>query len=197
MKRSIAGLLTIALMGLLLWSGVRRPAPNATPSTSDTDASQKETNPAEARVQTLLESARAGDVAAYLSSFAGPLRDRLEREAADRGRDAFAADLRRAALLRRSHAVFAAGREGSDSARVTVETVYSDRNERQTYRLEPRDRSWLVTEVEPVRSHQPKAKFGTPASYIAPEGVPVQSGGVVVETGDEPSATEAASPPEN
>src|SRR6476646_3843482 len=101
MKRSIAGLLTIALMGLLLWSGARRPASTATLSTSDPDASQKATNPAEARVQALLESARAGDVAAYLASFAGPLRDRLEREAADRGRDAFAAQLRRAALLRK------------------------------------------------------------------------------------------------
>jgi hypothetical protein len=197
MKRSIAGLLTVALMGLLLWSGVRRPASTATPSTSETDASQQQTNPAEARVQALLETARAGDVAAYLASFAGPLRDRLEREAADRGRDAFAADLRRAAFLRKSHAVFAVEPEGSDSARVTVETVYPDRNERQTYRLEPRDKSWLVTEVETVRSHQPKAKFGTPASYIAPEGVPVQSGGVVVETGDEPSAAGATSPPEN
>ena len=50
------------------------------------------------------------------------------------------------------------------------------------------DGAWLVANVETVRSHQPRSKFGTPASYIAPEGVPVQ-GAVRVETGDEPDPT--------
>lgn len=102
----------------------------------------------------------------------------------ERGRDAFVADLRRAADARKSHAIFEAVAESPQSARVIVESVYPDRNERQTYRLEKQGTSWLVSEVASVKTHQPKAKFGQPASYIAPEGVPVQPG-VTVETGEE------------
>jgi hypothetical protein len=126
-------------------------------------------------------------VPAYLDAFSGPLRQRLEREVNERGRAVFADDLRRAARSRKSHAVFAAEPDGPGSARVTVETVYPDRNERQTYRVDKVDGGWAVAEVETVKSHQPKSKFGTPASYIAPEGVPVQ-GPVNVETGEGPGA---------
>ena len=113
-------------------------------------------------------------MSAYLDCFRGPLRDRLRREVDERGRDAFAADLRRAARSRKSHAVFAVEPEGEDAARVTVETVYPDRNERQTYHLTREGGGWLVVDVETVRSQVPKAKYGTQASYQEPEGVPVQ-----------------------
>ena len=113
-------------------------------------------------------------MAGYLDCFGGPLRERLEREVNERGRDVFAADLRRAARSRKSHAIFAVEPEGDDAARITVETVYPDRNERQTYHLAQEAGGWLVTDVETVRSQVPKARFGTPASYQEPEGVPVQ-----------------------
>jgi hypothetical protein len=54
-----------------------------------------------------------------------------------------------------------------------VESVYPDRNERQTYRLERAGGGWLVAEVETVRAHRPAVKFGAPASFREPEGVPV------------------------
>lgn len=188
MKRLIAGVVTIGLMGLLLWSGMRRPTPGATDGSVEGTLGRSESHPAEARIQTLLESARQGDLSGYLDSFAGPLRQRLEREAAERGRDAFAADLRRAAAERKSHAVFAVEPDGEAAARVVVESIYADRNEKQTFRLEARDGGWLVSEVDSVKGRQPRAKYGAPASFVAPEGVPVQSEGVVVETGDEPRA---------
>jgi hypothetical protein len=185
MKRALAAGLTAAIMGALLWAGARRPAPTAAPGPAE--AAAEAPGPAagaEARVQKLLEDAARGDVPAYLAGFGGPLRDRLAREASERGRDAFAADLRRAAAARKSHATFAPEPDGPDAARVTVETVYPDRNERQTYRVEQGADGWLVTAVETVRSHQPKAKYGSPASYQEPEGPPVQPG-VTVETGGE------------
>ena len=89
--------------------------------------------------------------------------------------------------VRKSHAVFAAEPDGPDAAIVTVEAVYPDRNERQTYRVESRASGWLVTSVETVKSHQPRSKYGTPAMYVAPEGPPVP-GGVSVETGDGPNS---------
>jgi hypothetical protein len=145
-------------------------------------------SPAEEVVWRLLRSGEEGGVEAYLAAFAGPLKTRLEREVEGRGREAFAGDLKRAAAARKSHAIFAAEPEGGGAAEVAVETVYPDRNERQTYRVERTEDGWRIVEVATVRSHQPTARFGTPASYIAPEGVPVQEPprvGVTVETGDD------------
>lgn len=189
MKRMLASGLTALLMGLLLWSGTRRaPAPVLVGGDANDGAPT-----AEARVQGLLQSASRGDVAGYLDAFAGPLRARLEREVNARGTDAFGQDLRTASRSRKSHAVFAVEPDGPGSARVTVEVVYVDRNERQTYRLEQNGVDWLVAEVETVKNRQPIAKFGAPASYIAPEGVPVQRG-MTVEAGEEP-ANDAGGPP--
>jgi hypothetical protein len=186
MKRTLAATLTVLLMGLLLWSGLHRPVGSTHKNLAKIDSEAPATvDPAEARIAALMESARLGDVAAYLDAFSGPLRERLAREASERG-GAFADDLRKASLARKSHAVFTPEPDGPDAARVTVESVYPDRNERQTYRVE-REASggWRVTGVETVRSHQPKAKFGSPAAFVAPEGVPVQGAGVTVETGDD------------
>jgi hypothetical protein len=170
MKRIVAGVLTVALMGVLIWSGRGRQAGRNGPGTGRADVP----DPVEARLNTLLDDAWRGDVPGYLDSFSGPLRERLEREVNERGRDAFAADLRRSARSRKSHAVFAVEPEGDSAARITVETVYPDRNERQTYHLARESGGWLVDDVETVRSQVPKARFGAEASYQEPEGVPVQ-----------------------
>jgi hypothetical protein len=203
MRRILAGVATVLLMALLAWSALRRPqaepgsgagagagtgAGPAAEAGAATGALRPQSSPAEERIQALLASAQKGDVSAYLGSFDGPFRARLERQVRERGRDGFATDLRRASAARKSHAVFSAESDGPDTARVTVESVYPDHNERQTYRIDRTPQGWLVTEVETVRSHQPKAKYGTQASYQEPEGVPVQSGTISVETGEEPAA---------
>src|SRR5438105_336717 len=120
MKRIVAGVLTVALMGLLLWSGLKRPAGQDGPGTIR--SGNNAPDPSEARLSTLLQSAWNGDVTAYLDCFSGPLRQRLEREVNERGRDVFAADLRRAARSRKSHAIFAVEPEEGAAARITVET---------------------------------------------------------------------------
>lgn len=174
-------------MAALLWVGLTRrdvpsrPAVSESPS-DDAAASpsgQPPEHPSETCVRTLLDSARRGDVAAYLGAFTGELRKRLDREVAERGREAFAADLTAASRLRKSHAVFSAVGVGPEAAQVMVESVYADRNERQNYRVENVDGEWRVTLVETVRSVQPGAKFGSLATFEAPEGVPVQGEGPV------------------
>jgi hypothetical protein len=187
-KRLLAGVITVGLMGVLLWSGATRaPAPNPEPMGPPvTEVRSAAATPAEERVQTLMAAARMGYVGAYLGSFTGPLKQRLAREVAERGDEAFADDLRKASASRKSHAVFAAEPDGPDAASVTVEAVYPDRNERQVYRVERTDAGWLVAGVESVKSHQPKSRYGEPAAYVAPEGMPVPvPGGVTVETGDD------------
>ena len=180
MRRLAAGIVTVALMGVLVWSGWRRST-----EPRESDATRPEIlDPITGRINVLLESAWRGDVPAYLASFGAPIRQRLEREVGERGRAAFAADLRRAARSRKSHALFASEKDGDDSARVTVESVYPDRNERQTFRLDRGPEGWLVTGVETIRGQIPKAKYGTPATSQGPEGVPDPAGGLAVETGE-------------
>ena len=187
MRRVLAGTLTIVLMGCLLWSASRQPASPTVGSASASVEGPSPSSGAESCLRTLLESAARGDVASYLACFSGPLARRLEREVDERGRDAFAQDLRAAARSRKSHAIFAGETEPGGAVRVAVESVYPDRNERQTYRLERVDERWLVTDVETVRGREPKTKYGAPASYEQPEGIPVQ-GGISIETGSDPDA---------
>jgi hypothetical protein len=198
MKRIVAGMLTVVLMGVLLYVGAKRPVGTSSLGTSASSSDNKP-DPAEARVATLLRTAGEGDVAGYLNCYGGPLRERLEREVNERGRDVFAADLKRAARSRKSHAIFAVEPEGEAAARIVVETVYPDRNERQTYHLTEERGTWLVNDVETIRSQVPKARYGTAATYQEPEGVPVQGLAVQgiplrVETDlapTEPAGTEA------
>jgi hypothetical protein len=176
MKRLLAGLVTVALMGVLIRAGLRDSGAGANQENttiSSSEESGSSSNPDD-RVRSLLADASTGDVSAYLAAFAPSLRARFEREVNEKGQAAFAESLRSAAKARKSHAVFAPEADGPDASKVVVEAVYPDRNERQTYRLERIEGGWLVADVETVRGHRPQAKFGTPASYQEPEGVPVQ-----------------------
>jgi hypothetical protein len=186
MKKFFAATLTVVLMSCLVLASLRRGSEGRAVA-DRSPASDGETNPATARVQRLLEDASKGDVASYLDAFSGTLRKRLEQQADERGREAFAADLRAASRSRKSHAVFAADADEPNSARVLVETVFPDHNARQTYRLERATSGWFVVEVETEQVRRPASRFGATAKYEEPEGIPVQ--GEVVESGEESSAS--------
>lgn len=173
MKRILPGLLTIVVMGVVSWAGLRPHPRREGLQSTEIELS----DPAEARVHSLLQSARDGDVAAYVDAFDQPIRARIEREIDEQGATAFAAALRQAAQSRKSRAVFAPVREGDDVASVVVETVYVDHNERQTYRLGRKPEGWLITGVTTVRGQQPPSRFGATATFQEPEGVPVQAAG--------------------
>jgi hypothetical protein len=127
------------------------------------------------RIESLLDAARRGEVADYLAAFGGSLRARVERQAEERGRAAFAGDLRRTARARKSHAVFAPepDSEAAGTTRILVESIFTDHVERQTYHLVHGDAGWLVTEVELTRNRIPKNPLGSLATFAEPEGVPV------------------------
>ncbi len=183
MKRPLAALLACLIMGGVLWTGLRRPGPWASGSSASRTRADRhdgvsgaDLNGASDRIESLLEAARQGVLASYLESFDGPLRTRLERQAEERGCAAFAADLRRAAAARKSHAVFAPEPDGEpSSARLVVELTFTDRIERQIYRLVCADSGWIITDVETARDHVPNKTLGSLASFQEPEGVPVGS----------------------
>jgi len=189
MRRALAALITVAIGAGMLWTGLRRGDRSAQVSSetalrgsqgarsqrSDAGSPAGGLAGAAERIEGLLDCARRGDVQGYLNSFGGPVRARLEQQVEERGLEAFAAELRRSGQLRKSHAVFAAEPAGEalESARVTVETTFTDRIERQTYHLDWRDAGWLVTDVERARDQLPKNPLGSWATYQEPEGVPV------------------------
>src|SRR5262245_50317997 len=125
MKPILAGILTVAILAAVLVFGSRR-GTTTVPSEPQAAETQGEVvaSPAEETVRRLLRSGEDGDVTAYLAAFADPLKTRLEREVEGRGRESFAGDLKRAAAVRKSHAVFAAEPDGDSVAKVAVETVY-------------------------------------------------------------------------
>ncbi len=101
-RRFLAGAITTAVIGLFLWSGLRGGVPGPShpgmiaPGPAPAPESPSPFAAAEARLRDLLDRGRRGDVPGYLAAFNGSLRDRLEREARERGPDGFAEDLRRA-----------------------------------------------------------------------------------------------------
>jgi hypothetical protein len=173
MKRFMPGLVTLAVMGVVAWAGLRRQADRDSPLGSNVELA----DPIEARIHSLFQSARGGDVAAYLAAFDDSMRARIEREVDEKGRDVFRSALQQAARSRKSRAVFAPVRDSDDVASVVVETVYADHNERQTYRLGWKSGGWLITDVTTLRGQQPPSRFGATASFQEPEGVPVQASG--------------------
>jgi hypothetical protein len=180
MKRALAALGAVLVMGTMLWIGVRphsgmgQPVP-AAPGSPGPAGPRYDFAGASDRIDALLADAGRGDVAAYLSSFTGPLRDRLGRQADERGRAAFSDELRRTAKARKSHAVFSTEPDGygADAARITVESTFADRIERQTYRLVREGKAWLINDVESARHLLPANPLGSLATYQEPEGVPV------------------------
>jgi hypothetical protein len=179
MKRAFALFLTIAIVGLMVSSALRRtvaPSPADDSRVVNVEAPRdRETEGASDCIERLLASASDGDVTAYLSAFASPWKARLEREASEHGLADFGDRLKQAARARKSHAVFPPERDlpGSTAVRITVESTYADRLERQTYRLEHTSAGWRVTEVEMARDRVPAHLPGSLASFEEPEGVPV------------------------
>jgi hypothetical protein len=187
MKRIVAGLLTTLLAVLMIRTGLYRSQTPTLPASGSNARSGSEGDNLGSRaplegatdcVEKLLASARNGDAASYLDRFGGALRARLEREADERGRAAFAQLLRRAGLARKSHAIFGPEFDGdrAGAARLTVESAFADRVERQTFRLERAEGRWRVIEIETPREHVPKKALGSLATYEEPEGMPTVGG---------------------
>jgi hypothetical protein len=182
MKRPLAAIGTLLVMAGMLWVGMSRSAPRdsgvSSASAGETPVGGRpgvDLTGASERIEELLADAERGDVDAYLAAFVGPIRDRLARQADERGRAAFAEELRRAAGARKSHAVFEPepSGDGPDGARVAVESTFADRIERQTFRLVRVASGWVINDVETARDHLPRNALGATATFQEPEGPPV------------------------
>jgi hypothetical protein len=165
-RRTIAGLITVALLaGVLLISRPDAPT-KKTPAKSRSDIASPEDC-----VQRMFAAAEEGDVDAYLDCFTGRERGRLERELADQSRADYSRALQDALAEQKGRAVFAADGDSEDSDRVaiTVERVYATRMERQTYHLRREQNQWRIETVETAQSYQPEKAYGTPVFELPEE----------------------------
>ncbi len=180
MKRAMAAVGAVLVMAGMLWLGVSRSgltdsgvaAPSPRESVSDARPAETLAGATE-RIETLLADAGRGDVDAYLAAFRGPIHERLAQQADERGRSRFGQQLRSTALSRKSHAIFEAEPDGELRARVTVESTFADRIERQTFRLVREEPGWLIDEIDMARDRLPRDAIGALATYQEPEGQPV------------------------
>ncbi|MFO0959434.1 MAG: hypothetical protein U0800_18700 [Isosphaeraceae bacterium] len=153
MRRIVAAALTLAILGLMVWSANRG---GSLPTAAREDGPEE-------HLHRLLQKAREGDVTAYLDAFGPPIREKLEREVAERGLFDFAYYLKKAAATRKGLVVYDPERDG-DQATILVESIYLDHNERQRYHLKRSPSGWRVIDVETSRPNSPADPYGQPVN---------------------------------
>jgi hypothetical protein len=167
-KRWIAAVATLVLLGTALVLGRRAPSPQV-----DSIASSPEEC-----IERMFDAAKRGDVTAYLDCFTGPEKERLERELTGQPKEIFAHSLVEAVTTLKGRAVFETdtGESGDTRTLLTVDRVYASRTERQTYHLVPESDTWRIYSVETATAFQPHKPYGTPVYEPAEseKGVPAQ-----------------------
>ena len=163
MRRAIAAVITAVLLAAVLLLA-RRPV-------SERD-NRMDVSPEDC-IERLFTAAEAGDVSVYLDCFTGDERRRLERELKDQSPGAFARSLQDALRELKGRAVFgpAESERAGQEVALTVERVYVNRTERQTYRLVREPSQWRVAGIQPTQAYQPEAAYGTPV-FETPESKP-------------------------
>ena len=118
----------------------------------------------------MFNAAEQGDVPAYLDCFTGPQRERIARELEDQPADAFAAALKDAVRTLKGRAVSGGGEVEPDarSATLTVDRIYAQHTERQSYHFVRQNDSWRIDSVGTVEKHQPPVAYGTPVFELPP-----------------------------
>ena len=113
-------------------------------------------------VYAMLESARAGNVKAYLSYYAGPLESALRESLAESTEATFGKYLKDSQAAVKGVAVSEPEYAGDSQAKVRVEFVYEDRNETQTMMLERGPAGWRIAGTEGDQRIKTLIPYGTP-----------------------------------
>ncbi len=113
-------------------------------------------------VYAMLDAARAGNVAAYLDSYAGSMRKDLEQSVRETGAEGFTRYLRDSNAAVKGIAVSDPQSLSEREVSVKVEYVYQDRNEAQTMYLENNAGKWQITRVDGAARVKTLIPYGTP-----------------------------------
>jgi len=115
----------------------------------------------EESVGRFFQAAQRGDAPAYLALLSGTLRSSAESTQSQLGSAAFAASLRESVAGLKGYAVSPIGETTLDRAELDVELVFSDRNERQRFRLLRQSGGWQVASIDKADMVKPPIPYGT------------------------------------
>jgi hypothetical protein len=111
----------------------------------------------------MLDAAREGNVTVYLNAYTGALEASLRQSAAEQGAAAFARHLRETNGPIKGIAITEPEKLNDREVRARVESVYSDRNETQTFYLEKQaDGRWKITRLDTAERIRTSVPYGTP-----------------------------------
>ncbi len=117
----------------------------------------------EEAVNGFFQAAQRGDAPAFLATLAGPLRSSFEATQSQIGAAALAASLRGSVAGLKGFAMRPAGQSQPGQAKLDVELVFPDRNERQRFVLLWQDGGWLVAAIDKADTVKPPMPYGAPA----------------------------------
>ena len=155
-KQRIAQLLTIViLLGALsvaawrkgAFNTARVPKPDPTPQ----DA-----------IYAMLDAAREGNAAKYLSFYTGQMQSSLAQTQAEQGNEAFSRYLKESNAAIKGVALQEPQALTDREVKVRVEYVYQDRNEVQQMYLEKSGNDWKITRVDSAERIKTLVPYGTP-----------------------------------
>ncbi len=113
-------------------------------------------------IHSMLDAAREGDVKRYLRAYGGQMEAALRRAVSESGEAAFARYLRESNAAIQGVAVLEPELLSAREARVRVEYIYQDRNERQLLYLEQTPGGWKIARVDSSERVKTLVPYGTP-----------------------------------
>jgi len=122
-----------------------------------------------APVEDAFDFARRGSLDQYLAQFTSPLRENLDRLRQTKGDDYLRGYLVRLTRPIKGIAADIAGRRetGPDEAQLSVDFIFSDHNERQSYRMKKIGSGWKISQIQDARSAAILIPYGTPIQDVS------------------------------
>lgn len=109
----------------------------------------------------MLDAAHAGDTQAYVSAFAGTLRQQIEQVIRESGKTQFATYLAGQSSSFQSVALTVTDQPSDEEARLRVEYVYVNRNEVQTLHLRKNAGQWKIVGISGTDQIKTLIPYGT------------------------------------
>lgn len=113
-------------------------------------------------IYAMLDASRAGDVQAYLASYAGQMRSALEQSVRETGAERFSKYLKDTNAVIKGVAVSDPEPLTNREMKIRLEYVYQDRNEAQTVYLENSGGNWKIVRVDGSERVKTLIPYGTP-----------------------------------
>lgn len=150
MQRHLITILTLLLIGAGVWFTARNR------SVISADAAT-----AEDAIQTMLDASRRGDARAYLDCFTDAMRPQLDATCQQMGEARFREYLTESQAPVMGVATSRLPETRPDRARIEVEFIFRDKNQRQTVELKQEGGRWRIETMSQAVHAKPPIPYGT------------------------------------